>query len=97
MGKTLWLGKLSVSAGITDRGDNGSNPPWMGFCYGSWRPHMHWNGGRFGRREVIDVGWHWLCFHGSWTWWPGGGTWFWRTIQPKTPNKPDQRHDAAGA
>lgn len=86
MGKTLWLGRMSVSAGITDRGDNGSNPPWMGFCYGSWLPRMHWNGGRPWRREVVDIGWYWLCFHGSWTWWQGRGNWFWQTPQPKSPN-----------
>ena len=86
MGKTLWLGKLAISAGITGRGNNGSNQPWFGFYYGAWLPHCWWNGGKFRRREVVDVGWYWLCLHGSWTWWSGGGNWFWSIPKPKTPN-----------
>jgi hypothetical protein len=56
--------------GITERGDNGVNKTWLGFCYGSFIPRFRWNGGRPSRGEVMDIGWHWLCFHGSITRWP---------------------------
>lgn len=64
--KSKWI----VSAGITSRGNNGANKPWFGFCYGSFIPRFHWNGGRASRGEVVDFGWYWLCFHGSFTRWP---------------------------
>lgn len=67
--KTFWLGKLSISVGVNGRGYNGVNAPWFGFAYGSWLPRFSWNGGRFDRREVVDINWRWLFLHGSWTWW----------------------------
>lgn len=61
----------TVSAGKTSKGNNGVNAPWFGYCYGSWLPRFHWNGGRPWRRECLDIGWYWLFFHGSFTRWQG--------------------------
>lgn len=80
---SIWLGKWSIGAGITERGDNGVNAPWMGFCYGSWLPRFHHNGGGMARGEVWDLGWHWLCFHGHFTRWPHHVCWFWTAPRRK--------------
>lgn len=67
---TLWLGRLSISVGTQGRGNNGDDQPWLGFYYGSWFPKA--------TIRQRDLGWYWLCFHGNFTWWPGGGLWFWQ-------------------
>jgi len=81
----MWFGKLSINVGIQERGYNGVNPTWLGFSYGSFLPHFHWNGGWFRNRECVDVGWYWFCFHGSVTWWGGNsiGIWPWDVMKPK--------------
>ncbi len=74
----MWLGgRVSIGCGKNDRGDNHCNPPWHGYCYGSWLPRFHTNGGSIFRDEVFDWGWNWLIFHG------------WVTIWPKCKNKAD--------
>jgi hypothetical protein len=60
---------VSIGVGVTGRGNNGIDTPWFGFNYGSFLPKVWYNGGRFSRNEVVDVGWCWLCFHGSFTYW----------------------------
>lgn len=67
---TIWPGSWSTGVGVTGRGDNGFDPPWFGWYYGSFLPHFRWNGGKPWRGEVLDIGWFWLCFHGSFTRWP---------------------------
>jgi hypothetical protein len=61
----------TVSIGKQEMGNNGVNKPWRGYCYGSWLPRVRWNGGRPWRRECLDIGWYWLCYHGSFTRWQG--------------------------
>ena len=79
---TLWLNRLSISVGVTGRGESDTSK--FGFYYWSFFPHFHWNGGRFFRREVVDIGWYWLCVHGNVTWWGvGAGHWFWNELKPK--------------
>lgn len=71
---TLWLGKFTAHIGINGRGDNGDNPPWLGFYYGSWLPvvsvHNEW---------AASLNWRWLCFHGYFTWYTHSKwIWFWQ-------------------
>jgi hypothetical protein len=69
MKRSLWIGRLSLYTGIQGRGSNDYGPTWLGFSYGSWLPVVRLNDGWSGKGLVKDVGWHWLCFHGSITWW----------------------------
>lgn len=36
--------------------------PRMGRNWFLWLPHIHWNGGRPWRNEVVDVSFNWLFF-----------------------------------
>lgn len=66
--KSLWLGRLSIHVGMQEKGDNGFNPPWHGFSYGSWIPRFG-NNGLLPLNKVVDLNGYWLCFHWSVTWW----------------------------
>lgn len=53
--------KLRIHISVNGRGDNGVNPPWLGFYYGYWIPRfqfMRWAAGWY-----ADIAW--LCFHSS--------------------------------
>jgi hypothetical protein len=64
MKRSLWIGRMALHAGIQSRGCNGENPAWLGFSYGSWLPRARLRGG-----AIKEISGHWLCFHGSVTWW----------------------------
>lgn len=55
------IGRLCFYCGMQGRGDNGDNPPWLGFYYGSWLPKVRL--GRYVAASYADV--IWLCFHAS--------------------------------
>lgn len=59
------LGNMEISAAMQGRGNNGENPPWFGFYYGSWVPQF-WSRGNHLFKEY---NWYWLCFHGGITVW----------------------------
>jgi len=63
MSRSLWLGRVAISAGVQSRGWNGANPTWLGFAYGAWLPRIRRSGfsGMFA---------YWLCFHASVDVWP---------------------------
>lgn len=64
MSARLQIGRLSVYAGKIDRGDNGSNPPWRGYCWGSDWPRVSVS--RQGSAACLDLSW--LMFHASVYW-----------------------------
>jgi hypothetical protein len=57
----LRIGRLNVYAGMVARGNNGVNPPWLGFCYGYWLPRL----AKASYLGCVYVDFAWLCFHAS--------------------------------
>lgn len=64
MAEILRIGRLVVYAAKIARGDNGSTPPWRGYCWGSDFPRAS-----FHRGDVcycLDLSW--LMFYASIYW-----------------------------
>jgi hypothetical protein len=57
--------KLNIKFGMQGRGRNGLNPAWLGFTYGTWLPRIQYRKNSL----FLEIGGHWLCFHGWITWW----------------------------
>lgn len=55
MAEVLRVGRLSIYFGKINRGDNGANPPWRGYCWGSDWP-----------RASIQKSGHLYCLDLSW-------------------------------
>lgn len=67
--------RVTVSRGIAGRTcDNDQIEEWerprFGFYWWLWMPSLSWNGGRFHRKEIVDVGITWLCFWFGFIFWP---------------------------
>jgi hypothetical protein len=46
--------------------------PRFGFYWWFWVPALKSNGGKFSRRECVDINFHIFCFSASVTFWPIG-------------------------
>jgi len=55
------IGRFAFYAGRVARGNNGENPSWRGYCYGSWLPRI--KGGKYPGCHYFDMSC--LCYHVS--------------------------------
>lgn len=60
----LRVGRLSVYVGKIERGNNGENPPWRGYCWGSDWPKASLQ--RSAAAHCLDLSW--LCYFASIYW-----------------------------
>lgn len=59
MGKRI--GRFAFYTGKIARGNNGVNPSWRGYCYGSWLPRI--SSAKYRGCRYYDASW--LCYHAT--------------------------------
>lgn len=64
MGDVLRIGRLALYVGKIARGNNGENPPWRGYCWGSDWPRASLQHGT--TCHCLDLSW--LCYYASIYW-----------------------------
>lgn len=64
--RQLRIGRLSIYAAKISRGNNGNNPPWRGYCWGSDWPRIQFGKGGNSMR-CVQVSWLMFFVTAYWT------------------------------
>lgn len=68
--------KVFVNLLKSNRGNNGCNPSFFGYCWGFWFPRFNWNKGNPFQEQVFDFSISWIVWCFTVSLWPK-----WRQIE----------------